>query len=248
MKKYFMDNIEYTAADVNTVLSYLVTEGAAVFTDTGDALSDFNASHANIIAEGVTLEADSCLITKSNGKYKINPGACFMPDGSMAEITEAEEITVPDGTACYVYFERSAAENTIKLTVSEKSGGTDTVPLAKISQSGIITDTRKFAMLKAAPPGQNVSVYGLINQTLSSGEEVEVDVGFAGFKYFIYHNSYSSGGSMNYSVCYDLTGGNKQIIHAANTGSSSAYVRKSGSKLIFSGCSTNTLNLEFEVR
>lgn len=248
MKNYFMDNSEYTAADVNTVFSHLVTDGVVIFTDTGDALSDFNAANANITAGGVTLEPDSCRITKSNGIYKINPGACFMPDGSMTEITAAETVTVPKNTACYVYFERSAPENTIKLTVSQTAGDANTVPLAKISALGDVSDTRKFAMLKSAPSGQNVSVTGKISKTIPSGQETEVETGFAGFKYIIYYNSQANGGLMDYKICFDLTDGEKHIIHCANAGSYSAYVRKSGSKLYFSGCSSNTLNLEFEVR
>lgn len=248
MKCTFMDNAEYTAQDVNNVYSKLTSAGVVIFTDTGNALSDFNAANADITASGVTANPDACSVIKEDGVYKISPGACFMADGSLAELTEAEEITVPEGTACYVYFERCAEENTIKITVSETQGGENSVSLAGISASGEITDKRKFAQMKIAPSGENVGVSGTLKGTLAAGVEKEVNVGFAGFKYFIY-DSGKAITSLGGKLVTDISDGEKHLIYTTYNGGSEGYIRKDGSKLYISGSGNNVpLYLDFEVR
>lgn len=247
MKCTFMDNAEYTAHDVNNVYSKLTSAGVVIFTDTGNALSDFNAANAEITASGVTNNRDACSVIKEDGVYKISPGACFMPDGSLAELTEAEEITVPEGTACYVYFERCAEENTVKITVSETEGGENSVSLASVSADGEVTDKRKFACMKVLPSGENVSVSGTLTGTVTKGTEQETDLGYSGFKYLVYDSNQVN--PLYGKPAVDLSDGKKHFIYTVSTGSSEGYVRKEGSKLyIGTYVKSVPLNLNFEVR
>ena len=241
MKNYFMDNAEYTAQDVNNVFSHLTSAGAVIFTDTGDALTDFNTANANITAEGVTLNENSCKIEKTESGYKICPGACFMQDGAMVEITEEEELEVPEGGG-YVYFERNSAQNTISLKVSDSAGGENTVSLAFISQDGAVSDTRTFAQSKISCRGNNISVTANFSATVYKNHEVCMDVGFAGFKYMIYNRS--SG-----ITAVNLENRNVYVAPTNYGNMGHAYVRRSGSKLYF-GTEDNSdvFDLDFELR
>lgn len=241
MKSYFMDNAEYSAQDVNHVFSQLMSAGAVIFTDTGDALSDFNSANANVTTEGVTLNENSCKIEKTESGYKICPGACFMPDGSMIEVTEEEEIEVPEGGG-YVYFERDSAKNIISLKTGNSAENENSVILAFVESNGSVTDKRTFAQSRLSAQGNNISVTANFSGTVTRNKEVCLEVGFAGFKYLVYHHT--SG-----DILIDLTREKTYVSLSNHSSVGNAYVRKSGSKLYFgTENGSDTFDLNFELR
>ena len=248
-KCMLMDNDVYSANDVNEALSKLTSSGTVSFNDTGSTLSDINDAISNYTAGGVTSNPDSCMVVKNGDVFYISEGECFMNDGSLIIFSDGgEQITVPEDTACYVYLKRNAAQNTIDIEVSQAAGDSESIPLAEIDAQGNITDKRIFSVCKVMPSGQNISVSGTFTKTLTLNQTETVNLGFTGFKFFLYKTN----ASYPEWEAVDLSDGEEHNIRFKNLYSADidGIVKKEGSNLIFRGTYSSGLpyNLKFEVR
>lgn len=248
----FMDNDSYTAGDVNSVMSHITREGVAIFSDTGDIVSDLNSAIEDITTSGVT--DGSCKVIKDSGVYKITSGTCFMSDGSQITFdSDGYEIEPIENTKSYVYLKREEANNTIEVVVSETAGDSDTVPLAEISADGEVVDKRKFAMAKIALSSANITRSGRISiqKSVTAGEVVlKLDMGFSGFKYFVVNYNFGDE-TRKYKRCIDLSRAGahllpNNIVFDTSTG---INVQKEGSCLILTATrnGTESCELDFEV-
>lgn len=254
----FLDNESYTAADVNDAICAIAGEGAA-FCDTGDTLSDFNAALENIVGAGTQLAG--CKVTKTGDIYKIGEGVCFAKDGVQVEFDdEGYEFAPEDGVYTYVYVHRDAAKNVAEPVVSDTAGTENDVPLAEISESGEIIDTRRFAaakvMLKSGQ--QTPSKEFHIEKTLTyNGDcsEYALDTGFTEWKYLLVKNIYLSTGFHQSDVncscpAIDMSDGEIHYVPDKNTNTSRyAAVRKEGSILRFMAQQNGyaNMNLDFKI-
>ena len=203
-KYLFMNNNIYTAQDVNDAISSLISGGVSNYPLGLNAVADLNSSLAEMTAQGVQYKGTSCLVTNTNGVYKISEGTCFMNDGSQIVFDgDGYEIAHTSGVKEYVYLERDVVRNKINVVVSETSGGEDTVALAEINADGSVTDRRRFAKAKIALTAepQNLGITKRIqHERMSPGTSFDVDLGFNGWKYIIY-------AAYDYKVCLELTDG-----------------------------------------
>ncbi len=194
----FLDNDIYSAQDVNDIFAR-ITSGGVVFTDTGYTFGDLNSAQSSVVSSGVTKDANSCKVVKSGSTYKISKGACFMNDGSTIIFDEdGQEIKITSGIVNYVYLARNLAGNTIDIVVSSKAGDEDSIPLAEISQSGEITDRRKYAKAKVdLATSAEARNFTTIYQQCATGtsETIISDLGDGAFSYLIVWSGSVSAGN-----------------------------------------------------
>lgn len=160
-KGYFLDNVKYGADDFNEAFSHLVTAGVSSFA-TGDSITQSTSDAiADVVSDGVDNSSpQSCMVTESDGVYTVQPGTCWLADGSFCVIDSGGvEGEVTEGQVNYVYVEHNRANNTVGVVFSDSPGNSDTVPLATINEDGSITDTRKFAYIKVAANAALTNMY-----------------------------------------------------------------------------------------
>lgn len=160
-KGYFLDNVKYGADDFNEAFSHLVTAGVSSFA-AGDSITQSTSDAiADVVSDGVDNSSPrSCMVTESDGVYTIQPGTCWLADGSFCVIDSGGvEGEVTEGQVNYVYVEHNRANNTVGVVFSDSPGNSDTVPLATINEDGSITDTRKFAYIKVAANAALTNTY-----------------------------------------------------------------------------------------
>lgn len=152
----FADNAIYGADDINAVAGRLVTGGVAdvFYNGTSYNTSDLNAITNHIATYGVRSAAGNALkVVKHSGtSVKVLSGGAFMNDGAYVE-ADADGVILEyvKGQENYVYIQNNlASSNTIDFVCSITEGTGDIVPLARISESGSITDTRVFCRGKLA--------------------------------------------------------------------------------------------------
>lgn len=153
----FVPNNVYGADALNEITKRLVTSGVEDSFENG---VPYNFGHINTISKnistmGVIPENNSSLKVTNNGKVgdeytiTIADGTAFFEDGSTITIYDGGE-TLPYtyGQKNYVYVVRdlNLNKNMPKVTLTEPEG--DFVPLAEISETGVVTDTRTFAVGK----------------------------------------------------------------------------------------------------
>ena len=185
----FMDNLTYTAQDVNDIFAR-ISHGGVSFTDTGYTLGDLNTVQSQVAGAGVVRDENSCRVVNEDGIYKISKGACFMEDGSAIIFdADGQEIQVIPEAINYVYLYRNTVANSIDIVVSEYQGDEGCIPLAKIDGSGFIQDMRRFARAKLDVPSWGAIKNFTVNFsecTPTKSETVTVDIGSADFSYFIF--------------------------------------------------------------
>ncbi len=251
-KTSFLDNASYSAQDVNEALSHLTKEGVAIFSDSGDIISDLNSAVAEITNSG-TIDG-SCKVVNNNGTYKITKGTCFMNDGSQITFdNDGYVIERIENVKNYIYLSRNELFNRIDIVVSKTAGGTDTVPLAEIESDGSVKDTRKFASAKIAMSSGNITRSGSVSTTgiTETGVFLTLDMGFSGFKYLVFDGNFPST-EINGRRCVYLQEGIEQDLPYQWDDSyynGNAKVRKAGRTLVFTKKSTGRTisNLSFEV-
>lgn len=155
-KFYFADNEVYGADDINAVISRVVTSGVAdvFYNGTSYNTSDLNAITNHIATYGVRSGLGNALkvVKYSGGKVRVISGGAFMNDGAYVE-ADADGVILDyvTGQENYVYIKNNlASSNTIDFVCSITPPSGDFVPLAEISESGNITDTRVFCRGKLA--------------------------------------------------------------------------------------------------
>ena len=186
----FADNGVYGAADINAITARLVTGGVAdSFTDgVPYNLSSINEMGALLYTDGVVPETDNSLkVTVSGDTAVIAPGTAFFASGAVMEITEGgHSLKFTAGKKQYVYLKNAlSSENRCYPAISESEPEGDFVPLAEISESGEVTDTRVYA--KGKLPGYASSAM----YTLKIEDEVAVENGVPASKTYAIDKGYS---------------------------------------------------------
>ena len=162
-KYYFLDNDEYTAQDMNNVLSTLTTQGVSLYKQSGMALMDYEEAIKNLVEPGVEIyNTDACKIVKADdGNYYASAGTCWLPDGSCMVIDD-EKLAVENYTAGqlnYVYARHDIPNNRMCIWASIQTISDYVVKLAEIDENGNIYDKRTFAMTKLATPTTSLVYY-----------------------------------------------------------------------------------------
>lgn len=129
----FFDNVTYGADDINQIRRTVFAPG--VMPDSGDSCK---------------------VVTAGSGSVKIMPGEAVFEDGSRIEVdTSGVSLNLISGQTNYVYFQRDTIENSATPEISTtQPSGSNTVPLATVSSTGAVTDTRTFAMLRVSNVAQ----------------------------------------------------------------------------------------------
>ncbi len=152
----FVDNISYGTEDVNAITKDLTGTGIAPFpTRDTYSTSDLNALTGALVSSGVSL--NGCLCSKTDNTVNVSQGIIFFENGVRMNVDgDGYSIAVPENTAGYVYayFNPSLQTGGITFSAALPQTGYYT-QLAKISATGILTDTRSFARSKVATLGAN---------------------------------------------------------------------------------------------
>ncbi|MBQ2968240.1 MAG: hypothetical protein IJE10_09005 [Clostridia bacterium] len=144
----FFDDQTVGAEELNRWVSLFVSSGVSdCFADgVPYSLSKLNEIVKNNCTEGVVPTTDSSLSVRVAGQnVLISPGLAFFKDGTVLEITETETLSIPKGKAVYVYLVSALQENRAYPAVSEAEPSGNVVPLAKIDETGAVTDLRRYA-------------------------------------------------------------------------------------------------------
>ena len=161
-KYYYFDDQTVGAEDLNKLVNLFVTDGVADNFENG---TPYNISKLGEViysnaTEGVVPETyDTLRVSTESGFIYIEPGVAFFKDGTVIEITAREQLSYPENTSVYVYLESDGLKNIAQPVVSESLPEGNIVPLAKISDSGEITDLRLFS--KGKVPSFYASSAGL---------------------------------------------------------------------------------------
>jgi len=250
-KCLFLDNEVYTAQDVNDALSNIASGGVSGYPLGSGALADLNAAVNELANGGVNYHGTSCLLVNDGGTYKISEGACIMNDGTQIIFDyEGYAIEHEAGVKEYVYLERDVLHNTVNVVVSQTQGGQDTILLAEIEADGTIKDRRRFAKAKVALSAdpQNIGIVKSIsNVTLLGGNYIDLDFGFDGWKYLIFHQNL---GPLSFLLedgdaidGIPVTKINNSLNYYLNASRNGSVVR-----IYLSGNSSITFNIQVEAR
>lgn len=152
-KCFFVDNEEYSAADVNNALKVFVTGGIEdPFTDgTAYHVGKLNDMTAVLSTAGIVPETDlscKCIIDKEEKSVFISKGTVFLNNGTRVVFdVEGTKLTYSQGETNYVYVLFSESENKSYpiCSVSSPAESEDFVMLAEISADGTLIDKRKYA-------------------------------------------------------------------------------------------------------
>ncbi len=146
----FVDNAQYSAADVNDVIKKLVAGGIEdPFTD-GVAynVTELNGIVQAISSEGVVPEGDTsckCVINTEEENVIVSAGTAFFNNGSYITIdTEGATLKYEKDAVNYVYLVSSMLENRNYPVCSTSVIDGDVVLLAQISKTGVLTDKRRY--------------------------------------------------------------------------------------------------------
>lgn len=170
----FCDNEVYSATDVNSITSRLVTAGVEdVFSDgVPYNLSRFNEQGALLYTAGTVPETVHTLkVTKGTEENTVTilPGTAFFKDGAQITIEAGgHTLNVPQGVASYVYLKNDLVDtNTCYPTASKDAPTGDVVLLAEIKEDGTILDRRTFARGKLPGYASNEGYLMEIHDTIT---------------------------------------------------------------------------------
>lgn len=179
-KYYFFDDQTVGAEDLNKLAKMFVSDGVADNFQNGVPynISKLNEIISSNAGEGIVPESLSTLkVSYDLNAVKIQPGVAFFKDGTVIEIETEETLTVPENTEVYVYLESDPKKNIAYPFVSESLPEGNVVPLAKVSETGEITDLRRFARGKI-PSFYSSDAGMLIQNTLEFEKNSEyIDTG-----------------------------------------------------------------------
>lgn len=226
-KFYFLDNDEYTAQDMNNVLSTLTTQGVSLYKQSGTALMDYEEAIKNLVEPGVDIyNTEACKIVKGDdGNYYASAGTCWLPDGSCMVIDD-EKLAVENytvGQLNYVYARHDRVTNRIFVGASTEKITEYAVKLAEIDAEGNVSDMRVFAVSKIAVPTANIIFNGTAalawyypynsGSGLEFDNVVKIDTGYSGW-HFLYMREPRESYPDNY--LYDLSDGEEHGINMYN--------------------------------
>jgi len=192
----FCDNEIYSATDVNSITSRLVTAGVEdVFSDgVPYNLSRFNEQGALLYTAGTVPETvHTLLVTKGTEENTVTilPGTAFFKDGAQITIEAGgHTLEVPQGVASYVYLKNDLVDtNTCYPTASKDAPTGDFVLLAEIKEDGTILDRRTFARGKlpgyASNEGYVMKITDWVTVTGLVAENKTYDIGNNNYRFVL---------------------------------------------------------------
>lgn len=245
-KFYFLDNDEYTAQDMNNVLSTLTTQGVSLYKQSGMALMDYEEAIKNLVEPGVEIyNTDACKIVKADdGNYYASAGTCWLPDGSCMVIDD-EKLAVENYTAGqlnYVYARHDRVANRIFVGASTEKITEYAVKLAEIDAEGNVSDMRVFAVSKIAVPTANIVIKKTAHivfpdpRNAGTSNFLEIETGYAGWhRIYIYRPDPRYGYENSYLIAgpYNISDGEWHTVGVTSLEywGEDSYAKKSGSKL-----------------
>lgn len=142
----FSDNALIGVDDLNAITKRLVTSGVGdILSNTGSiSVTELNKMTAAVVSDGVVPSSNTSLkVSCSGGTAKIAKGTAFFADGSFIEVTAEESVLLSGGG--YVYLINDTVLGVKEPRASENMPEGDVVPLAYVSESGVVTDLRNYA-------------------------------------------------------------------------------------------------------
>lgn len=157
-KYSFLDNETYGVSDINRAFSAMTSAGVLPYTQTSTIAADFDAAAAATFIEGVGYFGESLRVYKTDNTHIfINNGNAIFASGAMIFVdSDGISLEFTPDSVNYVYIEHNDNLNYIQPKVSLSAPPQGAIPLATISQDGIITDTRTFGMTRYIPNSANV--------------------------------------------------------------------------------------------
>ncbi len=209
----FMEDRVYSAEDVNTAFSRLVTKGVSFYKEPA-ALVSMEEAQANPMQKSYdNLNPDACMVIKTETGYKVLPGIIFLNNGECAEIDNTGySFTVSENKEYYVYAQWNKVMDRADIVVSEIDPQEEGVLLAFIEKNGDISDQRIFAQPRMIERGKNVAetIAGVEISTTSSDYtktdliRKKINLAFGGSRLVIL-----SGTDLNQTFIFDVSSGKK---------------------------------------
>lgn len=194
-KYYFFDDQTVGAEDLNKLVTMFATDGVADVFENGTPynISKFaDVVHANASDGIVPKTTETLKVSYDLGFVYIEPGVAFFKDGTVIEIETQEQIPAPEETEFYVYLESDPLKNMAYPMVSPTLPEGNIVPLAKVSETGEITDLRRFARGKVPSfYASNAGVYvnandiSITSSCLEPGKRITIVPAGNAYRYIV---------------------------------------------------------------
>ncbi|MBR4030491.1 MAG: hypothetical protein IKJ06_03750 [Clostridia bacterium] len=193
----FFDNQTVGAFELNNITKLFVSKGIE---DTFENGVPYSISKLNdiIYSKGgagvVPQNNDTLKVTVADGVATINTGTAFFEDGTIITIVEPEELIIEGEGKHYVYLKSSVEENKAYPVISTTAPSGNFVPLAEISEDGVVSDKRCYA--KGKVPFMYASDAGIAMKATEviTMPEQEIILSEVGHTYNYYLLRFSGGG------------------------------------------------------
>lgn len=233
MSDGIMDNQTVTTSDLNAIAIDLGATSFNGFTTNKFGAAELNTITQALVSKGVLLTGNQCkpTLSLSDSKVYIQTGTIVFNSGARKTITKAVGIEKTAGTHIYAYADGITAYIT---AAAELPASGDYVRLAKVEESGSLTDSREFAKGKALKGVANTPVtlektITIYSQNNAEKQSYTFDVGFGGFNYILYTRSMGQ-----ILTCYEPIDDNTSAILYYDT-ETTLTITKNGTSITVSG-------------
>lgn len=171
-KALFLDNEQYSAADLNDCLKSFVTSGIADPFEDGCAyhVTKMNEITSALATDGAVYEDDNtcrCSINTNDKTLHIAPGTIFFSDGSRIVIDEeGVALSYTEKKTNYVFAKSVPAENFAQILCQTEPPSGEYVNIAEISNEETLYDKRTFSRGKLPGYQSNAGLPIFIDETI----------------------------------------------------------------------------------
>ena len=199
----FMDNVSYTAEDLNQIdVNLMAIDDSEHHTsfesNTIIGVDDMNSITANIIDKGISCGNPVMGATISGDNVIISQGTAFFSDGMTMKI-DSNGVSLPysAGKKYYLYYNKTQniAEPRCSEEYPDEGESIEYIKIAETSATGVLIDKREFASMKN--PSLLPNNYNTISTSLhfdnlpdSRTEEKRIQLGGA-YKKMLFKGGYS---------------------------------------------------------
>lgn len=144
----FFDDQLIGVDELNKITSRLVSDGIVREVS---SVSDLNGFVTDVATAGIVPEnCDSLKVTVKDGVLTVNKGSAIFSDGTIIELTEAENFAYFSDVKQFVYLISDRVSNRAYVDVSNEETTYEVNILLATVENGIVTDERKYARGKLA--------------------------------------------------------------------------------------------------
>ncbi len=194
----FADNTEVTLENMNDIARDLGDTEFSGFSTNKFGVDTLNNITSDLISSGILRTEENanmgCEPVISGSNVIIAPGVIVFETGAKLRITEAEALVKTNSTYVYAYNNHLTGLASIVVSETTPTNQMDAVLICRINANGTLIDMRSAAVAKVSLTADCMNASKMINIVHPSIENdyFEIDTGWNGWKYMIFHQYYSN--------------------------------------------------------